>query len=62
MAERLLMSEEVAEILRVPVTTLQDWRYRGVGPRAARIGRRVMYRASDVDRWIEAAFTGERTA
>lgn len=58
MSERLLLIEEVSEITRVPVETLRWWRKRdkGEGPRSARIGRRVAYRASDVDAWIAEQF------
>lgn len=44
--------EEVADRLRVPIRTLYDWRLRGVGPPALRIGKRLRYRRSDVDAWL----------
>jgi predicted DNA-binding transcriptional regulator AlpA len=56
MDDRLLVASEVAARIRVPVATLRDWRYRNKGPRSARIGRRVMYRESDVTAWVEEQF------
>jgi len=50
----LLTITEVAELLRTPVATLRYWRHLGIGPASFRIGRRVMYRRSDVEDWINA--------
>ena len=36
--------------------TLRYWRHRSVGPPSARIGRRVVYRVSDIEAWIDAQF------
>jgi len=52
--ERLLSTEEVAEILRRPPRTLRQWRYLGEGPRYLKIGVTVRYRTSDVEAWIKA--------
>ncbi|HWM73712.1 MAG TPA: helix-turn-helix domain-containing protein [Nocardioides sp.] len=59
MAERLLTIEEVSGMTRQPVGTLRYWRHLGVGPPSARIGRRVMYRESDVLAWLDRAFKDE---
>jgi excisionase family DNA binding protein len=48
----LLSVREVAELLQVPVRTIYDWRYRGLGPPAIRIGRHVRYEPNEVDRWL----------
>lgn len=56
MAERLLTIEETSGMMRLPVATLRYWRHRGVGPTSARIGRRIMYRESDVLAWLDQAF------
>ena len=48
----LLTITEVAELLRTPVATLRYWRHLGIGPASFRIGRRVMYRRTDVEEWI----------
>ena len=50
--EELLTLEEVAAVLRAPVATLRYWRHLGVGPDGFRLGRRVVYRREDVDRWV----------
>jgi DNA-binding transcriptional MerR regulator len=54
--DRLLLPEEVAERVRLPKTTLAFWRTRGIGPKSARVGGRVLYRESDVEQWISAQF------
>jgi len=41
--EPLWTAEDVSEFLGVPVSTLYQWRYRRIGPRAARVGRQVLY-------------------
>ena len=50
---RLLSVDDVAEILGVPVSTLYQWRYKGVGPVGLRVGRHLRYRAVDVSEWID---------
>jgi excisionase family DNA binding protein len=50
----LLSPDEVAALLRVPVKTLAQWRYLGTGPRYAKLGRHIRYRAADLDTWLEA--------
>lgn len=54
--DRLLITEEVAEILRVPTQTLYTWRKAGKGPKAARLGKGLVWRESDVRRYIDEAF------
>jgi excisionase family DNA binding protein len=57
---RMATPAEVADYLRVPVKTLYQWRYRGSGPRAYRVGRHLRYRWEDVEAWL-ASRAGERT-
>jgi excisionase family DNA binding protein len=52
--ERLLSTEEVAEVLGRPARTLRQWRYLGEGPRYLKVGATVRYRARDVEAWLEA--------
>lgn len=54
--DRLLVTEEVAELLRVPTGTLYNWRLNGKGPRAVRQGKRLVWRESDVRRYIDEMF------
>ena len=53
----LLLGEEVAELLRVPLETLRGWRKVGKGPRSFRLpgGRRVLYAREDVEAFIAEA-------
>jgi predicted DNA-binding transcriptional regulator AlpA len=53
----ILRLEEVAELTRTSPATLRFWRHQGDrGPRSFKLGRRVMYRRVDVDKWIEAQY------
>lgn len=52
---QLLTSEEVAELLRVPVSTLYYWRYQRRGPKALRIGRSLRYRLRDIEAFLECS-------
>lgn len=49
---------EVSQYTGIPVATLRWWRANGLGPKSARLGRRVKFRKSDVEAWISAAFEG----
>jgi predicted DNA-binding transcriptional regulator AlpA len=48
----LLTLPEVADLLRTPAATLRYWRHLGVGPPSFRLGRRVLYRRSELERWV----------
>lgn len=54
MTDDLLTIDEVSTLLRVPVATLRWWGHKGIGPDRFKIGRRVMYRQSDIDKWVES--------
>jgi len=55
MPDEIWTPEEVAAYLRLPsVETLYQWRTRSTGPKAARVGRHLRYRRSDVERWLDA--------
>ena len=49
----LATSAEIAEHLGVPVRTLDQWAYKGTGPRWSKVGRHRRYRWSDVERWLD---------
>lgn len=51
---RLATPAEVSEYLRVPITTLHQWRYRKAGPPAHRVGRHLRYRWADVEQWVSS--------
>jgi len=48
-----LTGAEVAEMARAPVSTVRYWRHIGYGPKGFRVGKRVLYRRSDVEAWLE---------
>ena len=49
----LMSAQEVAEILKVPIATLYQWRHKGEGPRGFRVGRHVRYDEREVRAWLE---------
>lgn len=50
--EKLLSVEEVADYLGVPVNTLYQWRHKGTGPVAFRVGRFLRYDPAQVRDWL----------
>jgi predicted DNA-binding transcriptional regulator AlpA len=54
----LLYTEEVAALTRKSAGTIRWLRATGQGPRAGKLGRRVVYRRGDVEEWIASAFEG----
>jgi len=46
-------AEEIAVYLGVPVATLHQWRHKGTGPRASKVGRWLRYRWTDVEKWLD---------
>jgi hypothetical protein len=52
--ERLMSTEEVAEVLGRPPRTLRQWRYLNQGPKYLKVGAAVRYRPRDVERWLKA--------
>jgi excisionase family DNA binding protein len=55
---QLASRDAVAEYLGVPRKTLDQWAYRGTGPRFVRVGKHVRYRWSDVEQWLESQESG----
>lgn len=56
--ETWLTRQEVADRVRLPITTLNQWASQGIGPRYARFGRHCRYRLSDVIAWENSQFAG----
>lgn len=56
--EALWSVEDVADFLRVPVNTLYQWRHKGTGPSAFRVGRFLRYDPSEVRNWLAATAGG----
>jgi predicted DNA-binding transcriptional regulator AlpA len=52
----LVTVAEVAEMTRLSVGTLRWWRAVGEGgPESFKLGRRVMYRRADIEKWLDEA-------
>ena len=45
---------ELAEFLGVSQATLNQWRWRGKGPRWIRVGRHIRYPRFDTEAWLAA--------
>lgn len=58
----LMTLKEVAERIRRPEAQLRWMRHNGTGPRSAKIAGRVMYRQSDVEKWIADAFDAQEAS
>lgn len=50
--EEILLTPQVAKLTRNPEATLRYWRHIGRGPASFKLGRRVVYRRSEVERWM----------
>lgn len=48
-----MTTAEFAELVRVPDATVRYWRHLGKGPASVKVGRRVLYAATDVREWIK---------
>lgn len=53
----LLTTADVSAITRIAVATLRYWRHAGgvAGPPSVKLGRRVMYRREEVEKWLREA-------
>lgn len=58
--ERLLSADEVSEFLGIPVATLYQWRHKGVGPTAYRVGRHLRYEPAGVRAWLDQHLADHR--
>ncbi len=50
--EQLMSVEDLAAYLGRSRRTVLDWNSRGLGPKYIRLGRRIAYRPSDVEKWL----------
>ena len=48
---------EASELIRTPTATLYQWRTNKIGPPSLKVGRRVLYRRSDLDEWLTSLST-----
>ena len=49
---KYLTTREVADRARTTDSTVRYWRHIGYGPGGFRVGRRVLYPETEVDRWL----------
>ena len=49
-----LSNDEAARLIGVSPRTLPDWRSDGRSPPWVKVGRRVVYRRADFERWLAA--------
>ncbi|WP_082590824.1 AlpA family transcriptional regulator [Phycicoccus sp. Soil748] len=50
--EPLWTIHDVSKYLGVPVGTLYQWRHRGMGPPAVRLGKHLRYQPAAVRTWV----------
>lgn len=51
-SDELLDMETLTRKLKVSRTTVYEWRSRGGGPVAIKVGRSLRWRSSDVEQWL----------
>jgi predicted DNA-binding transcriptional regulator AlpA len=44
---------EVSALIHTPPGTLYQWRTKKIGPPSIKVGRRVIYRRTDLEKWLE---------
>ncbi|TDC54378.1 DNA-binding protein [Jiangella ureilytica] len=52
--DQLWTVDDVSHFLRVPVKTLYQWRWRGEGPPARKVGRHLRYDPAKLRMWLDA--------
>lgn len=53
MPDEFMTPLEFAVLIRTPLGTIRKWRHEKSGPAGYRFGRRLLYRRSEVEKWIE---------
>ena len=62
-ATTFLTQNEAAEFLRLSPRTLERHRVAGTGPKFTKLGRRIVYRVSEIETWAtERTFTSTAEA
>ncbi|MFI0789587.1 helix-turn-helix transcriptional regulator [Streptomyces lydicus] len=49
----LASPQEISDYLGIPVRTLYQWKYRGIGPKVHKVGKHLRYRWTEVDAWLQ---------
>lgn len=52
----LLTTEETAEFLHIPLSSLRHWIATDQAPPSARLGKRRMFRRADLEKFVNAKF------
>jgi hypothetical protein len=48
----LIFTDQVSAMTRIPAPTLRYWRHADIGPASFTLGKRVVYRRDEVERWM----------
>ena len=56
-ATEYLTLPEASDLIRTPIGTLYQWRTKKIGPPSMKVGRRVLYKRSDLDAWLDSITT-----
>jgi excisionase family DNA binding protein len=51
-SQDVLSIQEVAKLLKVPVSAIYAWNRRGVGPPHYKVGRKLRYRKGNARKWL----------
>lgn len=54
-----MTTAEVAELFRTSPETVRYWRTMGTGPKSVKIGKRILYDRSEVERWAASKVEAE---
>ncbi len=49
----LITIRELSVLLQIPVSTLYEWRTKGVGPTSVKIGKHLRYPRFAVEAWLD---------
>jgi len=60
--DKLLTLAEVAEMTRLSENTMRWLRHQDKGPKAGKLGRRLVYREKDVIAWVNDQFANDGKA
>ena len=56
-ATEYLTLPEASALIRTPEGTLYQWRTKKIGPPSMKVGRRVLYKRSDLNAWLDSKST-----
>jgi len=52
LVDGIIDTDTVSKMTGIPTPTLRYWRTRNEGPQSFTLGRRIVYRQSEIERWI----------